>query len=256
MAIDKKQMQWKLHQKIRKSILKAISTFWMIENWDKILLWISWWKDSMLLAKMLCELRDYSHLNFEIKWVHIHREFVNETIDFKQFLPFFEKIWLEVEIFPMKVPDGSRLSEWMDMSCQRCSYARRITLFKLCEQRWYNKIALWHHLDDAVTTLFMNLINNRNWSLMPPINRMKKWDLTIIRLMSFVREIDIIHLVKKEEIPFLTWACPIWDKSRRKDIWNLTKLIEEKEEKSIENIYFGAVKEFIKCYKDKNRITD
>ena len=249
-------MQWKLHKKIRKAILKAISTFDMIKNNDKILIWLSGWKDSMLLAKMLCELRDYSHLNFEIKWVYIHREFVNTTINFNQFLPFFKKIWLEVEIFNMKVPESSKLKEWMDFSCQRCSYARRITLFKLCEQRWYNKIALWHHMDDAVVTLFMNLINNRSWSLMPPINRMKKWDLVIIRPLSFVREIDIIHLVKKENIPFLSWTCPIGNKSRRKDIWKLVKFIEEKEKKSIENIYFWAVKEFIKCYKDKNRITN
>jgi tRNA(Ile)-lysidine synthase TilS/MesJ len=40
----------------------------------------------------------------------------------------------------------------------------------------------------------------------------------IIRPLSFVREIDIIHLVKKENIPFLSWTCPIGDKSRRKDI--------------------------------------
>ena len=60
----------------------------------------------------------------------------------------------------------------------------------------------------------------------------------IIRPLSFVREIDIIHLVKKENIPFLSWTCPIGDKSRRKDIGELVKLIEEKEEKSIENIYF------------------
>jgi len=251
-----KPIQTKLHKKIRKLMLNAISTFNMIENWDKVLVAISWGKDSMLLAKMLCELRDYSHLNFEIKWVHIQREFINQTMDFSGFDDYFKEIWLEVEVFPMKIPEHSKLKEGLDISCQRCSYARRITLFKLCEKRWFNKIALGHHMDDAVTTLFMNLINNRNWSLMPPINRMKKWDLVIIRPMSFVREIDIIHLVKKENIPFLQWTCPIWDKSRRKDLWELLKLIEEKEENSIENIYFGAVKQFIKCYKDKNRITD
>ncbi len=248
--------QSKLHNKIRKNMLSAISKFWMIEKWDKILLWISWWKDSMLLAKMLCELRDYSHLKFDIKWVYINRNFINTSIDFEKLLPFFKEIWLEVEIFNMKIPKWSKLSEWLNISCQRCSYARRITLFKLCEKWWYNKIALWHHMDDAVVTLFMNLINNRNWSLMPPINRMKKWDLVIIRPLSFIRELDIIHLVEKENIPFLSWTCPIWDKSRRKDIWNLINLIEKQEKRSIENIYFWSLKKFIKEYKDKNRITD
>jgi len=246
----------KLHKKIRSAMLKAISTFDMIEDYDKILLWISWWKDSMLMAKMMCELRDYSHLNFEIKWIYIHRDFINSSIKFEKLKPFFDEINLEVEVFPVKIPENSRLNEWINISCQRCSYARRITLFKLCEKRWYNKIALWHHMDDGIITLFMNMINNRSWILMPPINKLKKWDLTIIRPLSFVREKYIDYLVKKENIPFLSWTCPIWVDSRRKDIWILMKLIEEKEPWSIENMYFAAVKEFIKCYKDKNWIID
>jgi tRNA(Ile)-lysidine synthase TilS/MesJ len=111
-------------------------------------------------------------------------------------------------------------------------------------------------MDDGIITLFMNMINNRSWILMPPINKLKKWDLTIIRPLSFVREKYIDYLVKKENIPFLSWTCPIWVDSRRKDIWILMKLIEEKEPWSIENMYFAAVKEFIKCYKDKNWIID
>jgi tRNA 2-thiocytidine biosynthesis protein TtcA len=57
----------KLHKKIRASMMKAIQTFNMIQDGDKILLGISGGKDSMLLAKMMCELRDRSHLNFELK---------------------------------------------------------------------------------------------------------------------------------------------------------------------------------------------
>ena len=64
-----KPVQTKLHKKVRKLILNAISTFDMIHPKDKVLIWISGWKDSMLLAKMLAELRDYSHLDFEIKQV-------------------------------------------------------------------------------------------------------------------------------------------------------------------------------------------
>jgi len=228
----------------------------MIEDGDKILLWISGGKDSMLLAKLMCELRDRSHLNFKIKWVYIHRDFVNNTISFDELLPFFQKIWLEVEIYPMKIPKWSKLSDGLNISCQWCSYARRITLFKLCELRWFNKIMLWHHLDDEIITLFMNMINNRSWTLMPPINRLKNWDLTIIRPMSFVREKDVINLVDKENVPFLSWSCVIWESWRRKDIWELIKIIENKEPKSVENIYFSAIKEFIKKYKDKNYITD
>ena len=90
-----KPVQTKLHKKVRKLILNAISTFDMIQPKDKVLIWISGWKDSMLLAKMLAELRDYSHLDFEIKWVHIHREFVNQTVNFEQFYHFLKNFELK-----------------------------------------------------------------------------------------------------------------------------------------------------------------
>lgn len=247
----------KLYKSIRSNMMNAIKTFNMIENGDKIILWISWGKDSMLLAKMMCELRDRSHLNFEVKWVYIHKKFLMRCeVDFTKQKDFFKEIWLDMEYIELNLPEDSKLKEGIWISCQRCSYARRITLFKLCEKWWYNKICLGHHLDDGITTLFMNMINNRNWTLMPPINKMKKWDLKIIRPLSFVRENVIKKFVERYNIPISPCTCPIWEKSRRKDIWNLLKIIETYEKKSIENIYYAAVKRFIKDYKDKDYLTD
>jgi len=247
----------KLHKKIRASMMKCIQTFDMIQDGDKILLWISGWKDSMLLAKMMCELRDRSHLNFELRWVYMHKKFLMRCeVDFTHMKNFFEDIWLDMEYIEINLPEWSKLEEWIWISCQRCSYARRISMFKLCERWGYNKIALWHHLDDGITTLFMNMIMNRNWTLMPPINTMKRWDLTIIRPMSFVREQDIMNLVKKEDIPFSPCTCPVWEQSKRKEIGNLMKIIEANQPWSLENMYHAAVKKFIKDYKDKNWITD
>jgi len=85
---------------------------------------------------------------------------------------------------------------------------------------------------------------------------MKRWDLTIIRPMSFVREQEIMNLVKKENIPFSPCTCPVWEKSKRKEIWNLVKLIEMNYPWSIENMYHAAVKKFILDYKDKDWVTD
>jgi len=249
--------QSKLHKLIRSKIMKAITTFDMIQDGDKILLWISGGKDSMLLAKMMCELRDRSHLNFEVRWVYMHKKFLMRCeVDFTDMKKFFEDIGLEMEYIEINLPEWSKLEDGIGISCQRCSYARRISMFKLCERWWYNKIALGHHLDDGITTLFMNMIMNRNWTLMPPINKMKRWDLTIIRPMSFVRENDIMHLVQKEKIPFSPCTCPVWEESKRKEIWNLMKIIEMNQPWSLENMYHAAVKKFIKDYKDTWRITD
>lgn len=247
----------KLHKHIRSWILRAISTFDMVQDSDKIILWISWWKDSMLLAKMMCDLRDRSHLNFELTWAYIYSSnLMRCNVDFSKQEEFFKKIWLNVEYIEIKLPKWAKLAEWIWISCQWCSYARRITFFKLCKKWWYNKIALWHHMDDWITTLFMNMINNKKRALMPPINKMKNWDSTIIRPMSFIRERDIVQLVQEYSIPVSPCTCPIWEKSRRKQIWELMQIIEEKEQNSIENIYHASIKKFIQDYKHKDYITD
>jgi len=249
--------QTKLHKLIRSKTMKAIKTFDMIQDGDKILIWISGGKDSMLLAKLLCELRDRSHLNFEVKWVYMNKKFLMRCeVDFTEQQKFFDKIWLDMEYIEINLPEWSKLEDGIWISCQWCSYARRISMFKLCEKWWFNKIALGHHLDDGITTLFMNMIINRNATIMPPINKMKRWDLSIIRPMSFVREKDIMNLVLKENIPYSSCICPVWENSKRKEIWNLMKIIEMNQPWSLENMYHANIKEFIKKYEKKGWMTD
>lgn len=67
-------------------------------------------------------------------------------------------------------------------------------MMKICKEHNLNKIVYGHHLDDIVTTTFMNLSQGRNLKIMPPLNKMLKGETTFIRPLAYVREMDIKKL--------------------------------------------------------------
>lgn len=247
-----------LERNIIRDTKKAIYDFNMIEDGETILLWVSGWKDSMLLWYILHTIRKHLKIKFEIRAVYVFKEFlINCDIQFEEKRKYFEDVlWIPLEKVNLKLPEDSLLNEWVGQSCQRCAYSRRIAFMKLCSKRNATKICFGHHLDDIVTTTFMNLSTGRNMKIMPPINRMYKWDIAFIRPFMYVREADIRKLCIEKEIPFSACSCPVWQDTLRNrikgDLWEM----EKKYPNFIENTFHGFLKDFVKKYKDKNYYID
>lgn len=240
-----------LEKKIKKFFGRAIADFNMIQEGETLLVWVSGWKDSMLLGYLLSEFLKVTKYKFKIRWVYIFKEFlINCDIEFEEKRKYFEEeLWIPLERFDLRLPEDSKLNDWVWISCQRCAYARRITLMKLCQKYWATKIVLWHHMDDIVVTTFMNMIEWRKLRIMPPINVMRSWDITFIRPMSYLREKDVLRLVLAKNIPYSPCSCPIWDNMNRNKIkWNLIWENEKKFPKFVENTFWA----FIKDFKEKN----
>lgn len=239
-----------LEAKTRKKIVQAINDFSMIQDWDKIILWVSGGKDSMLLAYMLSEVRKRRQNKFEIRWVYIYKKFlIRCEVDFKEKEEFFKKIKIPLETVEINLPEDSKLNTWVWVSCQRCSYARRIAMMKLATKRWYNKIAFGHHMDDEVITLYMNILEWRRFKIMDPVNKMDKMDVTFIRPLSYVREKEIIELCKTLEIPFTPCLCPVWEQWRRKEVKILLDKIEILEPGFIEKTFTSVMKDYLENLK-------
>ena len=242
-----------LQKKIEKKVRTAISDFNMIKPWETILLWVSWWKDSMLLWYILSEIRKKMKDKFEIKAVYIFKEFLIDCdIKFEEKRKYYEdELWIPLEKVNIKLPEDSKLNDWVWKSCQWCAYARRIAMMKLCKKIKATKICFWHHLDDIVVTTFMNMIEGRKLKIMPPVNRMTKWDITFIRPLAYVREKDILKLVEQKEIPYSPCSCPVWENTMRNRIkkeiiWPNEKIMP----KYTENIFWSLIKDFREKYED------
>ena len=104
-------------------------------------------------------------------------------------------------------------------------------------------------MDDIVVTTFMNMMQWRKLKIMPPINKMRSGDITFIRPLSYIRERDILKLVKQKEIPYSSCNCPVWDDTMRNKI---KKQIIWENEKNFplytENIFWAFIKDFKEKY--------
>ena len=241
-----------LEKRLLKKLGKAIFDFDMFQDWETILLWVSGWKDSMVLWYLLSEFLKYSKVKFKIRAIYMFKDFLIDCdINFLEKKKYFEEVLnIPLEKVVIKLPKDSKVNEWLWQSCQRCAYARRISMFKLCERYWATKIVYWHHMDDIVVTAFMNMIEWRKLQLMPPKNKMKIWDITFIRPMAYIREKDILYFANQKQIPYSSCNCPVWtdwnrNKIKHEIIWANEKVIP----KYTENIFWALIKDFQEKYK-------
>lgn len=185
---------------------KAINTYDMIAEGDRVLLGISGGKDSLALALALSLRRKWLPIDYTLEAVHIN--------------------WKEYPVPPQKVKELSRFFELLDISftsldahmfhesynkdfnCYFCSRNRRRILFEYAAQRDIKYIALGHHLDDLVETSLINLCFRADFSTMQPVQPFFEGKLYVIRPMIEVREQVISRLVQQYDLPVVKPVCP------------------------------------------------
>lgn len=246
----------KLEKDIIQKTKQAIYDFDMIQDGDRLLLGVSGGKDSMLLGYVLKELRRTMKQKFEMRAVYMFKEFLIDCdIQFEEKRKYYEEeLGIPLEKVNIKLPENSAVNDEIWQSCQWCAYSRRVSMMKICKEHNLNKIVYGHHLDDIVTTTFMNLSQGRNLKIMPPLNKMLKGETTFIRPLAYVREMDIKKLCIEKWIPFSPCSCPVWETTMRNkikyELWELEKKIPD----FMENSFYGLVRDFKEKYKPKNYI--
>ena len=110
--------------------------------------------------------------------------------------------------------------------CSLCAKMRRGALHELAVQQGCNKLALGHHFDDAVETLFLNLFYEGRLGCFSPVTWLSRAQLTTIRPMIYVEERDIRALVKREGYPVYHNPCCADGSTKRQEIKELLERLE------------------------------
>ena len=245
----------KLEQRLLRDTQRAIKDFDMIQDWDTIILGVSGWKDSMFLWYALSQLQKRMKNKFKVIWVYIFKEFLIDCdIRFEEKRKYYEdELGISLEKINLKLPEDSKLNEWLGQSCQWCACARRVAMMKLCQKHWATKIAFGHHMDDIVVTTFMNMTQGRKLKIMAPINQMRNWKITFIRPLAYTREKDILRFCNDNNVPYSPCNCPVWEttmrnKIKKEIVWPNEKIIKW----YTENIFWALIKDFREKYEHKN----
>lgn len=202
---------------ILRQVEKAVRDFALIAPGDRIAVGLSGGKDSLLLALTLRELSRRDDFTFD--WVGVHLDQNQPGFDRAT----FARALIELEI-PYEVIDRDTHSVVQaqlqpgQIPCSLCSRMRRGILNDWCTERGFNKLAMGHHLDDAVETFFLNLLYGRRLEPLKPATPSESGPTTI-RPLLFVEERKISDWAVQHAIP--TVDCPVCDnypRSRRRDI--------------------------------------
>lgn len=192
----------KLQRKLRRLVGNAVVRYRMIEDGDRIMVCLSGGKDSYTLLDMLMSLQHNAPISFELIAVNLDQKQPGFPEDV---LPAYLES-LSVKYHVLEQDTYSIVTELTPKGktfCAVCSRLRRGALYRFAKNIGASKIALGHHADDAVETLFLNLFHGSKVKAMPPKLRSDDGQNIVIRPLYFVREKDISRWASYREFPII-----------------------------------------------------
>ncbi|MCM1263073.1 MAG: tRNA 2-thiocytidine(32) synthetase TtcA [Butyrivibrio sp.] len=193
-------------QQVLSLVRKAVDDYNMIEENDKIAVGISGGKDSLTLLYALHGLKRFYPKRFELYAVTVDLGFDNRNLDE------ISKLCAELEIpyHIVKTDIGKIIFEDRKESnpCSLCAKMRKGALNDAIKKLGCNKVAYAHHKDDVVDTMMMSLIYEGRFHTFRPVTYLDRMQLTVIRPLIYMKEVDVIGFVNKYEVPVVKSPCP------------------------------------------------
>lgn len=227
----------KLQKKLRRLTGRAIEDFNMIEEGDRVMVCLSGGKDSYAMLNMLMSLQKSAPIHFELITVNLDQKqpgfpehVLPEYLD-SLGVPYHIINRDTYSVVKEKVPEGKT-------TCGLCSRLRRGTLYSFAEDIGATKIALGHHKDDIIETMFLNMFYGSRLSSMPPKLRADDGRNIVIRPLAYCREKDIMRFAEHLEFPIIPCnLCGSQENLQRQNIKAMLAEWERKHPSRIESIF-------------------
>lgn len=227
----------KLRNQLISATGKAIGDYNMVEDGDTVLVCMSGGKDSFTMLMMLLALQERAPITFKI---------IAMNLDQKQpgfpehILPeYFEQLGVEYRIVEAdtysvvkeKIPEGKT-------TCSLCSRLRRGIIYTTAKKLGATKIALGHHRDDIVETLFLNMFFGAKMKSMPPKLATNDKQNIVIRPLAYCSEKDIAAYARGMEFPIIPCnLCGSQENLQRQNIKNMLQAWEREQPGRVNNIF-------------------
>lgn len=202
-TLKKQQTEFnKLQKRLRRNTGQAIADFNMIEAGDRIMVCLSGGKDSYTMLDILLSLQTNAPIEFELFAVNLDQKQPGFP---EHVLPeYLENIGVPFHIIEEDtysivkrvIPEGKT-------TCGLCSRLRRGNLYTYAEENGFNKIALGHHRDDIIETLFLNMFHGGSLKAMPAKLLSDNGKHVVIRPLAYCKEMDIAAFAEAKAFPII-----------------------------------------------------
>ena len=216
---------------------KAIGDYNMIEDGDTVLVCMSGGKDSHAMLMLLLALQERAPIDFKLIAMNLDQKQPGFPADI---LPaYLEKLGVEYRIVEAdtysivkeKIPEGKT-------TCSLCSRLRRGVIYRTAKELGANKIALGHHRDDIVETLFLNLFFGAKMKAMPPKLATNDKQNIVIRPLAYCSEKDIAAYARQMGFPIIPCdLCGSQENLQRQKIKEMLHAWELEQPGRVNNIF-------------------
>lgn len=192
----------KLFKRLARQVGQAIADYAMIEEGDRVMVCLSGGKDSYAMLDVLLRLRERAPIDFDIVAVNLDQKqpgFPDHVLPAyltQRGVPFHIETQDTYSIVKRLVPEGKT-------TCSLCSRLRRGVLYRVAGELGATKIALGHHRDDILQTVFLNMFYGGKLKGMPPKLQSDDGRNIVIRPLAYVKEADLENYAQLREFPII-----------------------------------------------------
>lgn len=210
-------------QQLYSLVRKAVDDYRMIEDGDKIAVGISGGKDSLTMLYALHGLMRFYPQKFQLHAVTVDLGFGNLNLD--EIKKLCQSMNIEYTIVKTDIAQIIFEDRAESNPCSLCAKMRKGALNQAIKEAGCNKVAYAHHKDDVVETMLMSLIYEGRIHTFSPVTYLDRMDLTVIRPLIYMNEVDVIGFVNKYNVPVVKSPCPADGHTKREYIKNLLREI-------------------------------
>ena len=223
------------YRALNKQVGRVQQAYPMIGDGERVAVGISGGKDSFTLMWALTERLSRIPVKYELMGVHVDPGFDDGAAD--QIQAYCDKMGYSLRLEKTDFGLQAHSDKNRENPCFLCSRLRRQRLFEVAREMGCNKVALGHHKDDLIETLFLNMCYAGEIASMKPVQEFFGGEITVIRPLAFADEKTIKRFSRAMNMPEIHNGCPTSRTSKRGEIKSLLEGLYKQNPKIRGNLF-------------------